>query len=67
MVNLSGVSPTTLLGRLLRAPLQAIPSKTRMRVLQAPLRGARWIVGSATHGCWLDTHESQKQKTLVRL
>ncbi len=38
-----------------------------MRVLQGPLRGARWVVGSATHGCWLGTYESQKQRVLSSL
>jgi FkbM family methyltransferase len=31
-------------------------------VLQGPLRGKRWIVGSATHGCWLGTYERQKSR-----
>lgn len=32
-----------------------------MPVLQGPLRGARWIVGSSTHGCWLGSYEMAKQ------
>ncbi len=67
MLNLSGISSTGLLGRLLRAPLRAIPPGARVRVLQGPLRGARWIVGSATHGCWLGTYESEKQRALSSL
>ncbi len=38
-----------------------------MRVLQGPLRGQRWIVGSATHGCWLGTYEKEKQELVARL
>jgi FkbM family methyltransferase len=34
-------------------------------VLQGPLRGARWIVGSGVHGCWLGCYESAKQATCV--
>src|SRR5215469_5586847 len=46
-----------LISRLVRLPLHAIPKNTTIRVLRGPLRGARWIVGSSTHGCWLGTYE----------
>jgi FkbM family methyltransferase len=31
-------------------------------ILQGPLRGKRWIVGSASHGCWLGSYEHGKQR-----
>ena len=48
------------LGRALRAPLKLIPEGTVVRILQGPLRGARWIVGSSTAGCWLGSYELPK-------
>ncbi len=32
-----------------------------MPVLQGPLKGMRWIVGSQTHGMWLGSYEVEKQ------
>jgi methyltransferase, FkbM family len=61
MINLSGFSPSGLLGRLLRLPLHILPGNFVVRVLQGPMRGAKWIVGAATHGCWLGTYEADKQ------
>ncbi len=66
-LDLSGIPPTSLTGRLLRAPLRLVPPGLHMRVLQGPLRGQRWIVGSATHGCWLGTYEKEKQEFVARL
>jgi len=31
------------------------------------LRGARWIIGSHTHGCWLGTYEWTRQQAMVAL
>src|ERR1043166_6210954 len=55
------------LGRLVRAPLALIPKDTTMRVLSGRLRGARWIAGAATHGCWIGTYESRTQAAFARL
>jgi FkbM family methyltransferase len=67
MIDPSGISPATFLGRLLRAPLRMLPKGARVRILQGPLRGHRWIVGSASHGCWLGTYEKQKQQLFPSL
>lgn len=64
MPNLSGISSGSLIGKLLRAPLRLIPQNTVVPILQGALRGKKWIVGSATHGCWLGSYEYQKQKAL---
>lgn len=64
MSNLSGISKETLIGKLLRAPLRLIPPTTVVPILQGALRGKKWTVGSATHGCWLGSYEYQKQKAL---
>jgi FkbM family methyltransferase len=37
-----------------------------MRVLQGPLRGAIWEVGSGPHGYWLGSYESHVQAAMVK-
>jgi FkbM family methyltransferase len=61
-VNLSGISRETVVGRILRAPLRLIPRNAVLPILQGPLRGRLWTVGSATHGCWLGSYEFAKQR-----
>lgn len=67
MTNLSGIPRDSLIGKLLRAPLRLIPRRAVVPILQGPLRGMRWTVGSATHGCWLGSYEYNKQKALQRI
>jgi FkbM family methyltransferase len=66
MIDLSWSRPDTALGKLLRAPLRLVPRSLVVRVLQGPLRGARWVVGSGTHGCWLGTYEERKLGLVTR-
>ena len=61
-MNFSGLSDRTFIGKILRLPLRLIPCGTQMPILQGPLRGKRWIVGSSNHGCWLGSYEYPKQK-----
>jgi FkbM family methyltransferase len=65
VIDLSAVGNHTVVGRALRAPLRLIPRGVVVPVLQGPLRGARWIVGSGVHGCWIGCYESAKQATCV--
>lgn len=64
MANLSGISKQSMIGRLLRAPLRLIPRTAVLPILQGPLQGKKWTVGSSTHGCWLGSYEYHKQKVL---
>jgi FkbM family methyltransferase len=59
------VAADTLFGRVLRAPLSLLPKTAAVPILRGPLRGQRWIVGSATHGCWLGTYELAKQRAFA--
>ncbi|MBN1439739.1 MAG: FkbM family methyltransferase [Anaerolineales bacterium] len=59
-MNWTSVSNTSLIGKILRLPLRLIPPQTVMPVLQGPLRGKRWIVGSGNHGYWLGSYEMGK-------
>jgi FkbM family methyltransferase len=57
---LADISPDTILGRIVRAPLRLIPRGTIVRIPRGPLKGRKWIVGASTHGCWLGTYEKDK-------
>lgn len=50
----------TTIGRIIRAPLRLIPARAIVRILQGPLRGKRWIVGSGIHRLWLGSYEPLK-------
>lgn len=60
-MNLSAISTSSSLGKLLRLPLNLIPPGAVLPVMQGPMRGMKWISGSCTHGCWLGSYEYQKQ------
>jgi FkbM family methyltransferase len=66
-MNLSGISNESLVGRALRSPFRLIPASVAVPILQGPLRGRKWIVGSATHGCWLGSYEFKTQRAFARL
>jgi FkbM family methyltransferase len=59
-MSLASIPDTTSVGKLLRAPLQLIRPNTVVRVLRGPLRGKKWIAGSAVHSCWLGMYERAK-------
>ena len=64
-LDFSSIAVGSRLGRALRAPLKLIPEGTVVRVVQGPLRGARWIVGSSTAGCWLGSYELSKVRSFA--
>ncbi len=51
-----------LMGKLVRLPLQLIPSGTVVPILATRARGKKWIVGSGPHSCWLGFNESHKRR-----
>jgi len=59
------VSPPWSLQRCLRLPLKLVPRNMAVPVLSGPARGLKWVVGSATHGCWLGTYERDKQQAIA--
>jgi len=61
-LDVSIISNRSAAGRLLRAPLRLLPAHMWVPILQGPLRGQWWIIGSATHGCWLGSYEFKKQR-----
>lgn len=66
MVNLSRISDQSYVGKVLRAPLRLIPRTAVFPILQGPLRGKKWLVGSSNHGCWLGSYEYEKQRAVQR-
>ncbi|MGA9529281.1 MAG: FkbM family methyltransferase [Terriglobales bacterium] len=65
MINFSALRPESFPGRLVRFPFRLIPPHLALPVLQGPLRGKKWIVGSHLHGCWLGSYEWEMQKHLA--
>lgn len=65
-INWSGISRSSIIGRIVRAPLALLPPNSTVRIRRGPAKGLRWIAGSATHGCWLGTYELEKQRAMSR-
>jgi FkbM family methyltransferase len=49
-------------GKILRWPLRFLPKNQKVWILQGPLKGYRWIIGSGVHGYWLGSYEVEKCK-----
>jgi FkbM family methyltransferase len=62
MIESSFLSANTLLGRTARYPLKLIPRNWSVPILQGPLRGNKWIVGSQRHAFWLGFYEPDMQR-----
>jgi FkbM family methyltransferase len=60
------LSSGTLLGKIVRYPMRILPRGMTVPVLQGPLRGMKWIVGSQRHACWLGSYESYVQNLIAR-
>lgn len=67
LARLAGTRWDRGVGRLLRLPLRLLPEGAVLPVLSGELRGARWIVGSATHGSLLGTYEHEVQRRFAEL
>lgn len=63
-INFSALPYDAWYGRAIRWPLKLIPSNLVAPILQGPLRGKKWIVGSSVHGCWLGSYEIEKAKLM---
>lgn len=58
-------SSGSVLGRIARLPLGWLPPDLVVPVLYGPLRGSKWIVGSAHHASWLGSFEYEKQRRIA--
>jgi FkbM family methyltransferase len=66
MINFSAVNLNPVLGRIVRYPFRILPRDIAVPILQGPLRGKKWIVGSHLHGCWLGSYELEMQKRVAK-
>lgn len=67
MINFSGINCHSAIGRILRKFLALMPATAVVPILQGPLRGMKWVVGSSINGCWLGSYELEKQRCLADL
>src|SRR5258708_1543581 len=65
LINFSGVRPGTLAGKIVRLPFRVLPQGMVVPVLQGPLRGKKWIVGSDLDGWWLGSYEWTMQRRMA--
>jgi FkbM family methyltransferase len=66
MIDFSVVGPDSVAGKLLRFPFSLLPRGMIVPILQGPLRGKRWILGSQRHAFWLGGYEPQIQALMAR-
>lgn len=65
MIDFSAM--TGRVGRGLRMFVRVIPQDATLRVLQGRLRGAKWIAGASSAGCWLGSYETDVQELVTQL
>src|SRR2546427_4014456 len=56
---------TSILRRIARSPLWLIPTEMVVPIIHGPLRGSKWVVGSAHHSSWLGSYESEKLRCIA--
>jgi FkbM family methyltransferase len=66
LVDLSSLPSTSLAGKIARYPLKLLPRGMVVPILQGPLKGKKWIVGSQRHAFWLGSYEPHLQKLIAR-
>jgi FkbM family methyltransferase len=66
LINFASLSSTSLAGKLVRYPLKMLPRAMVVPILQGPLKGKKWIVGSQRHAFWLGSYEPHVQKLIAR-
>jgi FkbM family methyltransferase len=67
LIRLPAPPATTLLGAICRAPLRILPRRWVVPILQGPLRGKKWVVGSQRHAFWLGIYEPHMQSLIARV
>ncbi len=67
IARLTQVPRASVLGRLLRFPVDLVPRSARLPILTGPLKGAKWAVGSCNRSCWLGIYEHEKARLVQQL
>ena len=66
MIDFSAVGPDTFAGKVVRFPFRLLPRGMTVPILQGPLRGKKWILGSQRHAFWLGSYEPHIQRLMVQ-
>jgi FkbM family methyltransferase len=66
MIDFSMLGTDTLAGKILRFPFRLLPPGMTVPILQGPLRGKKWILGSQRYAFWLGGYEPQMQRLMAR-
>jgi FkbM family methyltransferase len=66
MIDFSVVGPDTFAGKVVRFPFRFLPRGMTVPILQGPLRGKKWILGSQRHAFWLGGYETRMQTRMAR-
>jgi hypothetical protein len=64
--RLSAMPNSSPIKRLLRTPLHFIPPGLTVPVVDGPLQGKHWIVGSSVHRCWIGTYDPGESRRMKR-
>jgi FkbM family methyltransferase len=66
LINFSSLPSTSLAGKIARYPLKMLPRGMVVPILQGPLKGKKWIIGSQRHAFWLGSYEPHIQKLMAQ-
>jgi FkbM family methyltransferase len=59
-------SHRSIVGKVIRLPLRALPADAKMPILMGRARGSRWIVGAGDHGHWIGTFDRETRRQFER-
>jgi FkbM family methyltransferase len=66
MIDFSMLGSDTFAGKVARFPFRLLPTGMSVPILQGPLRGKKWILGSQRHAFWLGGYEPEMQELMAR-
>ena len=67
MFRLPAPPATTFVGKISRSPLRILPRRWVVPILQGPLRGKKWVIGSQRHAFWLGIYEPHMQSLIAQV
>ncbi len=65
--SLNAVAADSTFGKILRFALNRIPKSHVANVRGGVNQGAKWVVGTSIHRCWLGSYETDKQKLIQQI
>jgi FkbM family methyltransferase len=66
MIDFSILRSNTFAGKIVRLPFRFLPRGMVVPILQGPLRGKKWLLGSQRQAFWLGGYEPQMQAVIAR-